>query len=79
MGDDMPLSELNQIAAQYTQVLTRMRRHYADCPNLRDEQLLVAMFVLESLNSDSVADLDDSELFALTGTEIASFDTVNSF
>lgn len=72
----MPLSELNQIAAQYTHVLTRMRRFYADCPNLRDDQLLIAMFVLESLYSDSVADLDDKELFSLSASEIASFDTV---
>jgi hypothetical protein len=72
----MPKSELQQIAATYTNVLTRMRRHYAECHNLSDDQLLVAMFVLESLHSDPVIDLEDEQLFSLSCTEIASFEMV---
>lgn len=73
----MPLCELNQIAGQYSETLAKLRRFYADYALIRDEQFLLAMFVLQSLHNDNVHDLDDEALFSLTGDEIASFETLN--
>jgi len=64
----MPVSELKAIADIHFAVLSRFRKQY---PSLRDDQLLMAMFILEHTFEMAITDMGDHDLFSLTSAEIA--------
>ena len=59
---------------EYLEILQQMREHY---PTLRDDQLLMTMFVLEDVNEDDIRQIArDGKLFSFTVQEISKFTTL---